>query len=224
MTAQTFGMQQTQTAHAPRVNLLPPEIAEKAKLRKAQVAMMVTGLAAVAVVGVMYVNAKHGVSTANEAKTEATAKNARLTTELRKLDNVKQTYLEVDAANKTLALAMHDEIRWSGYLHDLTLTIPENVWLDAMDVKMTQAKQAGGGSTGPVLDPGIGSVVFKGSTFSHDDVAAWLQSLAGQKGYTDPYFSKSQDRMKAKEIVDFESTVYINEKSLSKRYAKGLER
>lgn len=223
MAAQTFGSTSTTTALAPRVNLLPPEIAERAKLRRSQVAMLCTGLAAVAVVGVMYMNASASVTSANEAKVEAEARNARLTTELRKLDNVKSTYAQVDAANKTLALAMHDEIRWSTYLHDLTLKIPENVWLESMDLKMTPSKQTGGGNES-VLDPGIGTVTFKGSAFSHDDVAAWLQSLATQKGYTDPYFTKSEDRMKGRVVVDFESTVYLSEKALSKRYAKGLDR
>lgn len=224
MAAQTFSSSTTTTAVAPRVNLLPPEIAERAKLRRSQVAMMFTGLAAVAVAGVMYVNATAKVADADDAKTEATARGARLTTELRKLDNVKQTYAEVDIANRTLATAMHNEIRWSGYLHDLTLKIPSNVWLDSMDVRMTPAKQGGANNSETVLDPGLGTVTFKGTAFGHDDVAAWLESLAGQKGYTDPYFSKSVDRMKEKVIVDFESTVYLSEKALSKRYAKGLDR
>ena len=223
MAAQTFGSTSTTTALAPRVNLLPPEIAERTKVRKAQMAMMCTGLAAVAVVGVMYVNAKAGVADANEARTAAEARNARLTTELRKLDGVKSTYAQVDAANKTLAIAMHDEIRWSTYLHDLTLKIPSNVWLEEMSLKMTTTKQAGGGNE-PVLDPGIGTVTFKGVAFSHDDVAAWLESLATQKGYTDPYFTKSEDKMLGRVIVDFESTVYLSEKALAKRYAKGLDR
>lgn len=219
----------TTTAAPPRVNLLPPEIAERASLRKAQVAMLGTGLAAVAVVGVMYMQASAKVSDAERDRTEAIAANAALRDDLAKLENVKDTYAQVDAANKTLATAMHYEIRWSSYLHDLTLTIPENVWLEEMNVKMEVSKSsASGGTPGsdsePVLDPGLGTVSFKGVAYSHDDVAAWLESLAKQKGYADPYFTKSEDRMKLKVLIDFDSTVYLNEKALSKRYAKGLPR
>ena len=216
----------TTTAAPPRVNLLPPEIAERVSLRRAQVAMLGTGLAAVAVVGVMWLQASSKVSDAESDRTQAVAANAALREDLGKLENVKDVYAQVDAANKTLATALHYEVRWSTYLHDLTLTIPENVWLEELDMKLDVAKSsAAAGSEGePVLDPGLGTISFKGVAFSHDDVAAWLESLSKQKGYADPYFTKSEDRMGDKILVDFESTVYINDKALSKRYAKGLPR
>jgi Tfp pilus assembly protein PilN len=214
----------TTFAAPPRVNLLPPEIAERRKLRKAQMAMLGTGLAAVAVVGVMYVNASAKVSSAQDEKTTAVAANGKLRSDLAKLQTVRDTYAKVDAANKTLATAMHYEIRWSSYLHDLTLTIPENVWLNTVEMKMTAARTSAGGNNDSVLDENLGTVTWTGSAFSHDDVAAWLESLGKQKGYSDPFFTKSEDRLEQRVIVDFESTVYLNEKALSKRYAKGLAR
>lgn len=227
MAAQTYGSTGTQTAVAPRVNLLPPEIAEGVRLRKAQLAMVGTGLAAVAVVGAMYVNASAKVSEAEDTKTQAVAANSGLRTELNKLGTVKETYAQVDAASKTLAIAMHYEVRWSTYLYDLTLTIPENVWLNKLEVSMAEAKSsaqasAAGGDNAPVLNPGLGTVKITGSAFSHDDVAAWLESLAKQKGYSDPYFTKSEDRLEERIIVDFDSTAYLTEKALSNRYVKGL--
>ena len=227
MAAQTYGSTGTQTVVAPRVNLLPPEIAEGAKLRRAQLAMVGTGLAAVAVVGVMYVNATAKVSDAESSKTQALAANSSLKTELTKLGTVKETYAQVDAASKTLELAMHYEVRWSTYLYDLTLTIPENVWLNKIEVSLNDAKTSAQASSSdanaPVINPGLGTVKVTGSAFSHDDVAAWLESLAKQKGYSDPYFTKSEDRLEPDIIiVDFDSTAYLTEKALANRYAKGL--
>src|SRR5688500_2463822 len=86
-----------------RVNLLPPEIAEKARLRRSQGAMVATGLAAVAVIGVMYTQQTAKVSAAEERRTEATAAHAKLRAEQAKLANVRATYAEVDAAKATLA-------------------------------------------------------------------------------------------------------------------------
>lgn len=226
MATQTYGSTSTQTAVAPRVNLLPPEIAEKAALRRSQVAMVATGLAAVAVVGVMYVQATAKVSAAENDKAKAVAAQTKLRADLRALDNVKDVYARVDAANKTLATAMAFEVRWSGYLHDLRLTIPENVWLNEIQAEMDVAKTGKSASAGSdtVLDTGLGTVTFKGSAFSHDDVAAWLESLAKQKGFSDPYFTKAEDRMATRVVIDYESTTYLNEKALSNRYAKGLSR
>ena len=221
MAAQTYGSTQT-LAVVPRVNLLPPEIAEKATLRKAQVAMLATGVGAVAVLGLLYLQATAKVSSAESEKQQALTAHTALQGQLARLDNVKKVYEQVDVANKTLATAMHYDIRWSSYLHDLTLTIPENVWLETMHLELTTNQAVAAAGSEPVLDPNIGVIKFKGSAFSHDDVAAWLQSLAKQKGYADPYFTKSEDRLKSRVIVDFESTTYITEKALSKRYAKGI--
>ena len=43
------------------------------------------------------------------------------------------------------------------------------------------------------LVPGVGAVTFDGQAMKHNDVAAWLDSLAKQKGYTQPYFTESED-------------------------------
>ncbi|HWL36492.1 MAG TPA: PilN domain-containing protein [Frankiaceae bacterium] len=228
MAAQTFGSTSTTLAAPPRVNLLPPEIAERAKVRKAQLAMVGTGLAAVAVVGVMYTQASAKVSDANEQKEQAVAANVALRGDLAKLETVKATYAKVDAANKTLTTAMKYEVRWSSFFHGLTLTIPENVWLDQMEVRMTVAKTAGSGDNAPVLDPQLGTVTFKGKAFSHDDVSSWLESLDKQKGYSDPFFTLSklviEPGMGNRPRYTFDSTAYVNEKALSNRYEKGLPR
>lgn len=213
----------TTLAAPPRVNLLPPEIAEIARVRKAKVAMLGTGLAAVAVVGVMYTQAKAQVSQAKDDQAQAVAVNVRLRGDLTKLQNVKDVYAQVDLANKTLASAMHYEVRWSTYLNDLRLTIPENVFLKSLRAEMTPPVGAVAGPSDTVLDPGLGTVTFTGAAFSHDDVATWLESLTKQKGYADPYFTKAEAR-KGTPLVDFDSTVYLTEKALSKRYAKGLDR
>jgi len=217
----------TTTGTMPRVNLLPPEIAEKAALRKAQVAMACVGLGAVAVVGVMTMNANAKVNDAKEAKAEAVATNVKLTANLKSLQNVKDVYAQVDAAKATLASAMSTEVLWSSYLHDLTLRIPENVWVSSFTVSMSNptAKANPAAAGKQVLEPGLGVVTFAGSAFTHDDVAAWLESLAKQKGYVNPYFTQSVEKMIGdRVVVDFTSTVNITNAALANRYSKGIPR
>lgn len=211
-----------------RVNLLPPEIAEKARLRKAQGAMVATGVAAVAVIGLLYTQQTAKVAAAEEAKAEAVAAQTALRAEQAKLANVRETYAQVDAAKATLASAMQYDIRWSGYLHDLTLRIPDNVWLTELNATVTAAGGAaapGQASGGTVLDPGIGQIAFNGRAFSHNDVASWLASLAKQKGYANPYFTLSRtEDYRGRGVVRYESRVNLNDSALSKRYTKGLGR
>lgn len=211
----------------PRVNLLPPEIAEKAALRKAQLAMGGVGLAAVAVVGVLTMNASAKVSDAEQAKAEAVATGAKLQTDVRALQNVRDVYAQVDSARATIAGAMSTEVLWSSYLHDLTLTIPENVWLTTYTVALTQSGQGAPAAVaaGPVLEPGLGTITIAGTAFDHDDVASWLESLAKQKGYANPYFTQSTEAMiGSRTVVNFTSTVNVTPAALANRYAKGISR
>jgi Tfp pilus assembly protein PilN len=113
-----------------------------------------------------------------------------------------------------LTEAMGQEVRYSGFLSDLSLSVPENVWLKSLT--FTQAPTtASVGST----EPGVGTVTVSGVGFSHDDVAVWLESLAGQKGYTNPYFSSSTETLiGSRTVVDFESTATLTSEALSREY------
>ena len=213
----------------PRVNLLPPEIAEKATLRKAQLAMGCVGLAAVAVVGAMYTQKAAAVSSAQDAKADAVATSTKLKTDLAALKNVSDTYAQVDSAKQTLASAMKYEVTWSTYLHNVTLNIPENVWLTSLTATVQPPTAAANpnAATGAhsVLDSGLGTVTIAGTAFDHPDVAAWLESLAKTKGYTNAYFTQSAESyIGDRRVVNFTSTVNLTPDALSNRYTKGLAR
>jgi Tfp pilus assembly protein PilN len=218
----------TTTGTMPRVNLLPPEIAEKAALRRSQVAMVGTGLAAVAVVGALYVNQTHKVAEAQQEKAAVAATHTKLTKDLADLKSVSDTYAAVDAAKTTLASAMQYEVLWSSYLHDMTLTIPENVWLTSFSATVDTAPQpatAKASTTNTVLDPGLGTVTIAGKALAKDDVAAWLESVAKQRGYSNPYFTQlNQAAIGERPVYEFTSTVNLTPKALSTRYSKGLAR
>jgi Tfp pilus assembly protein PilN len=198
----------------PRVNLLPPEIAERARFRRIQYALGGGVLAAVGVVALLYLGA---VASVNDATTEletATAANTVLTAETAKYAEVQAVYAQAAAAQAMLTSAMGEEIRFSQYLNDLSLTVPENVWLQ--NVTFTQ------GAAAPALgatEPGIGQVTFTGVGFAHDDVAVWLESLAKQKGYANPYFTSSTKALiGTRSTVNFSSTVTMTPAALSGRF------
>ncbi|MDQ3610602.1 MAG: PilN domain-containing protein [Actinomycetota bacterium] len=198
----------------PRVNLLPPEIAEQVRFRRIQYALGGGVLAAVGVVALLYLAA---VGSVNDATTEletANATNTALQAETAKYAEVQSVYAQAAAAQAMLTQAMGEEVRFSQYLNDLSLTVPENVWLQ--DVSFTQAATP---SALGATEPGIGQVTFTGVAFKHDDVAVWLESLAKQKGYTDPYFTSSTKALiGTRAIVNFTNTVTMTPAALSGRY------
>ena len=198
----------------PKVNLLPPEIAESARFRKVQLGLGGGVLAAIGVVAMLYVGASSSLSEANTELAASQSTGAQLQAETVKYNDVTAVYAQAAAAEAMLTQAMGQEVRYSQFLNDLSLTVPDNVWVKNVSFVQTAAPPALGST-----EPGIGTVTFTGVGFKHDDVAVWLESLAKQKGYANPYFSSSTEVLiGTRKTVDFSSTVTLTSDALSKRY------
>lgn len=202
----------------PRVNLLPPEIAEVARLRRIQVGLGGAVLAAVALVALLYVLAVSSVSHAQSDLDAATAKHSTLQAETAKYRDVTAIYARAAAAQAMLTQAMGEEVRYSQLLNDLSLSVPENVWVKTLTFAQAAAPAAVGSAV-----PGIGTLTVSGVGFKHDDVAVWLESLASQKVYTNPYFTSSTEALLGfRKTVNFTSTASLTAAAYSGRYAKPI--
>lgn len=214
----------------PRVNLLPPEIAEREVFRRCQIGMGAALLATAGVVGLLVVGASQSVSSAKSDLAGAQSEQSSLQVEAAKYKNVTAIYAAADAAQAQLASAMGDEVRYSQLLTDLSLTVPSNVWVASIAFSQTApgtapatgaasttaATPAAAATSGP-----IGTLTVSGTGFSHDDVAAWLEAIGGLRTYDSPYFSSSTESLLGtKPIVNFTSTANVTPKALSGRYTK----
>ncbi|HET6816869.1 MAG TPA: PilN domain-containing protein [Mycobacteriales bacterium] len=205
----------------PRVNLMPPEIAEAARFRRFQLAMGGAVVGAVAIVAVLYMGAHGGVASAQKQLDDAKQQNLALEAQRSQLQSVQDIYTQVAAKQAMLSTAMGDEIRWSTYLNDLSLRIPDHVWLTNMTA--TQNSGALPTTTTPTAttSSAIGNVTFTGVAFSHDDVATWLETLAKEKGFSNPYFTNSTETtIGPRTVDDFTSSVDLNDAAKSGRYTK----
>ena len=209
----------------PRVNLLPPEILEAARFRRFQLAMVAAGIGAVAIVGGLYYNAHQGVTKANSDLASAQATQSSLQNQLSGLQSVKDLYDQKDARKAMLEQAMAPEIRWSFYLTDLSLKVPDHVWLTSVTAAEsapgTSATATATAGTAALTSAGVGTVTFAGTAFSHDDVANWLDALAKERGYTNAYFTNStKAKLGPRDVVNFTSSVTLTQAALSGRYSK----
>jgi Tfp pilus assembly protein PilN len=205
------------TATLPRVNLLPPEIAEKRAFRRIQFALGAAVLGAVGVVGVLYFGASSSVSHAQSDLTASQATNTQLQGQVAKYADVTAVYAAAAAAQASLTSAMGDEVRYSQMLNDLSLTIPDNVWLSSL----TFASAAPTTPIGGVASTSIGTLSASGTAFSHDDVAVLLDSLMGLKTYANSYFTNSSESLLGKRrIVTYAVTADMTPAAESGRYTK----
>lgn len=213
----------------PRVNLMPPEIAAAAKFRRVQFAMGGAVVAAVAIVGALYVNAHSKVGAAQAELDAATAESTNLNTQLASLASVQDVYTQVAARQAMLQQALGNEVRWSYTLTDLSLKVPDNVWLTNLEAQQSDlgfAATPGAAPVAPVAGTVTGpatiaDITFSGVAFDHDNVASWLDALAKEKGFINPYFTNSSENfIGPKRVVDFTGTAQVTDEAKSNRYAK----
>jgi Tfp pilus assembly protein PilN len=210
------------TTRFPVVNLLPPEIGQARRLRKVKAGLGVGVLAAAGVVVALFLAASSDVAKAEDELTASKAEGARLQQQTLQYANVPAVIAKVDAAKAQRNQAMAPEIRWSFYLNDLSLQIPASVWLTS--VAATQNMDAAATpDTTTYPATGIGTVNFDGQAYGHTDVAKWLEMLARQKGFTQPYFTNSTEdeslsTSDGSPAVKFTSQVTITEDALSRRF------
>lgn len=196
----------------PRVNLLPPEIASRRRFRRVQAGMGAGVLAAAAVVGVLFLAAGGSVTEGESEVQAAQTEQTRLNTESAQFRDVTATYTQAAAAEQLLVQAMGTEVRYSRLMSDLSLLVPEKVWVTEVAFAQSAAAAAGGQSA-------LGTVTFGGMAYQHDDVATWLDALATQPGYSSVALSSSvEELIGTRTFVKWSSTVDLAPQALSGRY------
>lgn len=212
----------TRMAAMPRVNLLPPEIAEQVRFRRVQGGLAAAVVLALAAVGFLYFLAMNDANSAQDELATVQQQNATLVKQQASYDNVPRVYAQVDAAEARLQNAMGSEIRWSYKLNDLSLMMPTHVWLQKMSVTQTVGTPGAAASASQIFQPGVASITFDGLAYSTTDVAAWLDKLISQPGNRDAYFTNAAVQpgtgKGARSLVTFSSQVTLSERALSLRY------
>jgi Tfp pilus assembly protein PilN len=222
VTTQT--VQTAAVAAMPHVNLMPPEIAAAQRFRRLQLVMGGAVLVSAVLVGALYTHAKGGINDAQSQLTSAQAQRTSLQSKLNSLSSVKKTFADVQSKQQLLQLAMGQEIRWSYMLNDLSFRIPSNVWLTSVSATESAVGLGTTGASGATALPGstvttIGTVDFSGVAIKHDDVAAWLDALAKEKGFTQATFSKeSETAIGTRGVVSFDTSTQLDSHALSNRY------
>ena len=198
----------------PRVNLLPPEILVRRRVRRVQHGLGGGGLLALALLAFLYVGAVGSAHDADAELREVTATGQAAQAERAGYADVAAVYARAEAAETMLATAMGEEVRYSTHLEQLARTVPDRLWLDNVAFSQTPTEPVAGDTTA-----GIGSVSFTGVGYGHDDVATWLETLAAHEGYAKPALTSSTEALLGERVtVDFVTNVVLTPDALSHRF------
>ncbi|MFA5785523.1 MAG: PilN domain-containing protein [Actinomycetota bacterium] len=198
-----------------RVNLLPPEIAEKRRTRR-MLAGLVVGLAGFIVVLVALALFHRGqLSSAEDALAQQQATNRELQTKVVSLQEYGRLDQLLTQKKTMLAQALQAEVRWSTILRDVSMLIPGDTWLTSF---------SGAVSATAVLPAGqavsIGTLSFSGVSFDYLGVAGWLVRMGEGKQFANPYLSNTTKAdLAGRKVANFSSTIDLTPAAFTRRYA-----
>jgi Tfp pilus assembly protein PilN len=215
-----------------RINLLPPEIYERQRVRRRTAAVIVVGLIVLAALGAFYFLQILRLNEVEDDITAQEAENAQLRAQIGELQEIDALQREIEATRTVLNALLQDRVLWSGVLRDVSLVIPGQAWLSGLSGQVgapgtagTTATTTTGATTttttpGQAAQPGalVGQISFDGFAFTHRDVALWLSRLEDVRGFLNPWLSNStKTDIGTQEAVQFNSSVDLSEQALARR-------
>jgi len=230
------------------VNLLPPEIQERTKVRRLTAAMVMAGASVVVLLGLVFVLQSTRLSQVQEDLDAQNATNAALQSDIDDLAQY-QTLQDQVAAREVLATeALQDQVLWSGVLHDVSAVIPQHAWLTSLTGSVSAAAAVpppaapaapadgaapaeGSTEETPVeavapapVDPAttlIGAIQFQGTTFTQPTVAVWLTRLELVDGWVNAWVTdSSQQQIENQDAVVFTGSVDLTLDATTDRIPK----
>ncbi len=199
-----------------RVNLLPPEIRERQRLRRRVGLVTAAGIILLAAIGGLYFLQQLRVNDLRRDLQAQEAENNRLRAEITQLQEFVQLQQELQATQQLIQTLLANEVRWSGVLRDVSLVIPGDTWLTTLNGQITVAQEGVAQPVPPAGPSGlIGQISFNGFGLSHRAVALWLSRLEDVQGFANPWISVSQKtQIGEQDVVQFTSTTDLSQEIL----------
>ena len=214
-----------------RINLLPPEIYERQRVRRRTAAVVAVGLIVLAALGAFYFLQILRLNEVEDDITAQEAENAQLRAQIAELQEIDALQQEIESTRTVLNALLTDRVLWSGVLRDVSLVLPGQAWLSGLSGQVGAPGTAGTTTTttgtaattttpGQAAQPGalVGQISFDGFAFTHRDVALWLSRLEDVRGFVNPWLSNSTKTDIGTQVaVQFNSSVDLSEQALARR-------
>jgi Tfp pilus assembly protein PilN len=206
-----------------RVNLLPPEIYERQRIRRRTGAVVAVGLLVLLAIGAFYFLQVVRLNEVEDDISAQAARNAELQAQINELQEIAALETEIATTRALLNDLLADRVLWSGVLRDVSLVIPGEVWLNGLtgSVGVPAAGEATTETT--TVTPGatgglVGQITFNGYAFGHREVALWLSRLEDVRGFVNPWLqSSTKTDIGLTEVAQFTSSVDLSEQALARR-------
>lgn len=172
-----------------QVNLLPPQVREKQKVRRLTGAVVAGGVVAVVLLLVVFTLQTGRLGTVQNELEQQQAVNSGLQGKIVKLQKFATLQQEVAARRALVGSLLKNQVLWSEVLEHLSEVIPDPVYLTSFSASLTQSSTDGAatGTATATGSPVYATIQFGGAATSHPAVADWLQRLERVKGWVNAW-------------------------------------
>lgn len=208
-----------------QINLLPPEIAEKRRVRQ-QTGLLGLGFVVFLVLlGAIWFVRQSTLHQEEERLAALVAQKDELQTKVDALQEFALLEQTVTQKRATLATAMVNDVAWSRLLVELSMVIPGDSWLTAFSGTAATPTTPAAGPGAPAAGApaaAIGTLSFTAITFDFPGVAKWitrLQELDSLQTIWVPSAAKAE--LAGRDIINYSSTAELSKAAASGRYQQG---
>ena len=195
-----------------QVNLLPPEIRQRAQTRKLTLMVIGAGLVALVLVGFFFVLQSANLARVQDDLAAQQARNAALDKQIAGLQEFAALQTEAQAKQALLQAAFANEVSFSGVLLDLSRVIPSDASLT------TFSSQVAPPSTDVTTSiPLIGTMTAAGQAQGADSLASWITRLESVKGWVNPWITTFAEVGASSDTFTFNSGADLTEDVLTDR-------
>lgn len=201
-----------------QVNLLPPELRQRQKVRRLTSVIVAAGLGVLALIGGFYFMQTQSLADVQDDLAVQGTRNAELQTQIDELRPFADLQAELAAKEQLVATLFLNEVAWSSALLDVSRVIPDLSYL----VNMTGTIAPGGVSGGTPDTTLIGSMVFQGFALQTETIATWLTRLEQVEGWVNPWVTSAQENAPLSQIYNFSSGLDLTVEAATDRGRGGV--
>ncbi|MFB3737407.1 MAG: PilN domain-containing protein [Candidatus Velamenicoccus archaeovorus] len=202
-----------------QVNLLPPELRQRAAVRRTTSLVILGGVVLLAIVGFFYVLASMSLSRAEDDLAAQEATNQRLQSQISELQQFATLQAELQQKQQLLQTVFLDEIQWSGVLTDVSRIIPSDSYLTSFTGQISATTTTTPGATTTL----VGNLSFSGQALGTDTLASWLTRLDQVKGWVNAWMSSATESGAFSNVYSFTSGVDLTTDALTQRGRGGQQ-
>jgi Tfp pilus assembly protein PilN len=207
-----------------QVNLLPPEIRQRAQTRRVTAMVAGAGVVVLVLIVFFYFLQAGNLTRVNDDVAAQQGINADIQSNITKLQPFADLKAKADSEQKILASVYAGEVSFSGVLMDLSRVIPSDEFLTNFSATLNApaAPAVPGAVTTPAGGvPLIGQLTFAGTTKGTATLATWLTRLDSVRGWVNSWVQSFTESAPASGVYTFSGGTDLSSDATTQRGRKG---